>query len=111
MMNVEEIREYALSLDDVQEGFPFGTDTLVFKSAGKMFLLVALSAVPLRFNVKCDPDKAVELRERYSCVLPGYHMNKANWNTIVVDGQLSAAQLRQMILDSCLLVSKRRARN
>ncbi len=75
-MNVEDIREYALALGNVEEGFPFGEDTLVFKTNNKLFLLLSLNSNPLSFNVKCDPEKAVELRGQYESVLPGYHMNK-----------------------------------
>ncbi len=104
-MNVEIIRSFALSLPDVEETLPFGPDNLVFKVANKMFLLLPLDASPLTFNVKCNPDAAVELREQYTdTVLPGYHMNKKHWNTIVVDGVLSAKQLQQFISDSYQLV-------
>jgi predicted DNA-binding protein (MmcQ/YjbR family) len=85
-MNVEEIREYCIKKKAVTESFPFGGDTLVFKVVGKMFLLVAIDSNPLQFNAKCLPTKAIELRETYSCVLPGYHMNKAHWNTILCNG-------------------------
>ena len=71
-----------------------------------MFLLAALDEVPLQFNVKCDPAKAIELREEYSCILPGYHMNKKHWNTVVVDGTLSNQQLKEMIDGSYALVKK-----
>ncbi len=105
-MNIETIREYILQKADVTEGFPFGEDVLVFKVAGKMFFLTGLDKSPLQFNVKCDPDIAIQLREEYpDSVLPGYHMNKLNWNTIVVDGRLSARQLKQMIDDSYNLVA------
>jgi predicted DNA-binding protein (MmcQ/YjbR family) len=82
-MNIEEIREYCLEKKGVEEGFPFGSDTLVFKVAGKMFLLMSLSEMPPQFNAKCDPAQAIELREKYSFIIPGYHMNKNHWNTIV----------------------------
>ncbi len=107
-MNVEEIREYALSLEDVTESFPFGNDTLVFKTNNKIFLLVSLSAETLQFNVKCNPERAIELREAYSCILQGYHMNKKHWNTIIVDGQLSKKQLQEFILHSWQLVTKKK---
>ena len=107
-MNVEELRDYTLSLKDVDEGFPFGEDTLVFKTNNKIFLLVSLSSSPLEFNVKCDPEYAVELREKYSCILPGYHMNKKHWNTVIVDGTLSNTQLKQFIKDSWILVAKKK---
>jgi len=99
-MNIEELRDFVLSLKNVEEGFPFGEDTLVFKINKKVFLLVSLSSVPLQFNVKCDPDRAIELREEYSCILPGYHMNKKHWNTVIVDGTLSTLQLKNFIKDS-----------
>lgn len=106
-MNIEELRAYALSKSGVEEGFPFGQDTLVFKVGGKMFLLTSLSTVPLEFNVKCDPDKAIALREQYDCVQPGYHMNKKHWNTVVVDGTLGNKMLMQMIDESYDLVKKK----
>lgn len=104
-MDVEELRDYALSLKEVEEGFPFGEDTLVFKINNKIFLLVSLSAVPLQFNVKCDAERAVELRENYSAILPGYHMNKKHWNTVIVDGSLSRNQLKDFITHSYGLVA------
>lgn len=103
-MNAEELRDFALSLNNVVEGFPFGEETLVFKTNNKIFLLVSLSAVPLQFNVKCNPDLAVELRERYDSVLPGYHMNKKHWNTIIVDGSVDGAHLKNFIRHSYDLV-------
>ena len=109
-MNIEELRDYVLSLKNVVEGFPFGEDTLVFKTNDKIFLLVSLSSSPLQFNVKCNPEKALELREEYSCILPGYHMNKKHWNTIIVDGTLSQSQLKNFIKDSYDLISKRSAK-
>jgi predicted DNA-binding protein (MmcQ/YjbR family) len=109
MINIEQLRDYALQLIDVTEGFPFGEDILVFKVNNKMFLLVALDAQPLRFNVKCEPEKAIELREAFpASVLPGYHMNKKHWNTVVVDGVISAKQLLQMVAESYRLVQSRK---
>jgi predicted DNA-binding protein (MmcQ/YjbR family) len=106
-MNIEELRDFVLSLKNVEEGFPFGENTLVFKINKKIFLLVSLSSVPLQLNVKCDPDRAIELREEYSCILPGYHMNKKHWNTIIVDGTLSKTQLKNFIKDSYDLVQRK----
>jgi predicted DNA-binding protein (MmcQ/YjbR family) len=103
-MNIEEVREYALSLPGVEETFPFGDDVIVFKVKNKMFLLLPLTPEKLQFNVKCDPEYAIELREKYDCILPGYHMNKKHWNTVIVDGSLSAKQLTQFISDSYELV-------
>ncbi len=74
-MNIEELRDYCIAKKGVEETLPFGPDTLVFKVIGKIFLLVGLDSAPFQFNVKCDPEKAIELREKYACVIPGYHMN------------------------------------
>lgn len=106
-MNAEQLRDYALSLKNVTEGFPFGADALVFKTNEKMFLLVSLSSAPLQFNVKCNPELAIDLREQCPCILPGYHMNKKHWNTIIVDGTLTKRQLERFIMDSYLLVAKK----
>ena len=103
-MNIESIREYALQKPGVTEGFPFGEDTLVFKVSDKIFLLASLDTTPLQFNVKCDPEKAIELRERYDAILPGYHMNKKLWNTVIVDGRLPMPLVFSMIDDSYRLI-------
>ena len=104
-MHVEELREYALKKPFVTEGFPFGEDVLVFKVNNKAFLLLPLTSSPLQFNVKCNPDKAIELRDEFpDAVLPGYHMNKKHWNTIIVNGMLSKKAILSMIDDSYLLV-------
>jgi predicted DNA-binding protein (MmcQ/YjbR family) len=104
-LNIEELRDYCLQKRGVTEGFPFGEDTLVFKIGGKLFLLTGLQDGN-RFNAKCDPELAVELRERYNEVKPGYHMNKTHWNTIYMDGNLTEKQLCQMIDHSYDLVFK-----
>ena len=105
-MDAESIRNYALSLgDNITESFPFDEETLVFKANGKMFLLMALDEHPLTFNVKCDPDQAIEWRENYpDTVLPGYHMNKKHWNTIIMNGALTPAQIKEMIENSYHLI-------
>ncbi len=105
-MNIEEIRIYALSKPQVEEGFPFGEDTLVFKVQGKIFLLMSLDTQPPRFNVKCNPERAIELREQHDCILPGYHMNKKHWNTIIVDNSLTNNELKEMIDHSYQLIYK-----
>jgi len=105
-MNIEDLRSYALSLPAVEETFPFGDDVIVFKINNKIFLLLPLSAESLRFNVKCNPDDAIELREQYNSIQPGYHMNKKHWNTVFVDGTLSNKQIKKFIQDSYNLVSK-----
>jgi predicted DNA-binding protein (MmcQ/YjbR family) len=96
-MNIETIRAYCLEKEDAEESFPFGEETLVFKVCGKIFLLLSLDAMPTQFNVKCDPDEALELREQYDCIVPGYHMNKKHWNTVIVDGSLSASLIKSLI--------------
>ncbi len=104
-MYLDEIRDHCLSKSGAEETLPFGPDTLVYKVNGKIFLLTGFDSDPVQFNVKCDPDKAVELREEFSdCVLPGYHMNKKHWNTVLVNGTLSNKQLRAMIDESYHLV-------
>jgi predicted DNA-binding protein (MmcQ/YjbR family) len=95
-VNLEGLREYCLSKPGVTEDLPFGEDTLVFRVAEKLFLLTSIS-LGNQFNVKCDPELAVELREHYPEVIPGYHMNKKLWNTVKMDGSLSDRQLFEMI--------------
>lgn len=104
-MNTEELRDYCLQKPAATESFPFDNDTLVFKVGGKMFLLISLDKGN-SFNAKCDPEWAVELRERYMEVQPGYHMNKANWNTVYIDGTLTRKQLCEMIDHSYDLIVK-----
>ncbi|OCX51796.1 MmcQ-like protein [Mucilaginibacter sp. PPCGB 2223] len=104
-MTEEDIRDYCLSKPGATEGLPFGPDTLVFKNAkGKIFLILPLDKRPITFNVKCDPAEAIDLREKYPAVQPGYHMNKKHWNTITVDGSLTTKQLKTFIDNSFLLV-------
>ena len=102
-MNIEEIRDYCLAKPGVAEGLPFGEDTLVFKVGEKLFLLTSLSKSN-SFNVKCDPERAIELREQHPEVQPGYHMNKKHWNTVYTDGHLTRRQLCDMIDHSYILV-------
>ena len=82
-MDIESIRDYCLAKKEVDESFPFGETTLVFKVKGKIFLLAGLDNPVLQFNVKCDPEKAIEWREQFAAVQPGYHMNKKLWNTVI----------------------------
>ncbi|HEV7230163.1 MAG TPA: MmcQ/YjbR family DNA-binding protein [Bacteroidia bacterium] len=103
-MNIEDLRNYCVKKKGVEETFPFDSDTLVVKVMGKAFLLTGLAARPLSFNVKCDPEKAIELRESYNCVLPGYHMNKKHWNTITPDGSVTDKLIYGWIDDSYELV-------
>ena len=104
-MNLEEIREYCLSKSGVEESMPFGPEVVVFKTNGKMFLLLPLDADTVQYNVKCDPELAITLRERYACVIPGYHMNKSHWNTIIVDGTVPRKQLQEWIDHSYELIN------
>ena len=103
-MNVESFRDYCLSKPATTEGTPFGPEDIVFKVEGKIFAIVALMEVPPRVNLKCDPDLALELRDRYEQVQPGYHMNKKHWNTVVLDGVIPEKEVRKMIDNSYDLV-------
>lgn len=109
-MNVEDIRTYCLSKPEVEESLPFGPDVLVFKSRGKIFLLLPLDTENIQFNVKSDPDLAVELRENFDCVIPGYHMNKKHWNTVIVDGSVKSSTLKEWIDHSYELVRGKKKR-
>jgi predicted DNA-binding protein (MmcQ/YjbR family) len=102
-----ELRDHCLSFAGSEETFPFGPDTSVFKVEGKMFALSGLDESPLRVSVKCEPLLAEQLRDAHPAVLPGYHLNKRHWNTVVIDGSLPAPMIRDMIEDSYdLVVSK-----
>lgn len=96
IMNIEELREYCLQKPGTTEGLPFGEDTLVFKVGDKIFLLTSL-VTGNRFNAKCDPERAIELREQYEEIIPGFHMNKKHWNTVFMDGRLTRKQLNELI--------------
>ena len=89
------------------EDYPFGDDAAVFKVGGRMFALVMLAGEPGSVNLKCDPDRALELRATYTAVRPGYHMNKRHWNTVELDGTVGAAELRHMVDHSYELVINR----
>ena len=105
-MNIEEFREYCLLKKGVTECFPFDEITLVFKVMGKMFALTNTEG-EFTLNLKCDPEKAIDLREHYPSVLQGYHMDKKHWNTVIIDGMVSDEILKEWIDDSYnLVVSK-----
>jgi predicted DNA-binding protein (MmcQ/YjbR family) len=106
-MDLAEFREYCLSKPSATEDIPFGPDVLVFKVGGKMFALADLDGVPTTVNLKCDPELALDLRDRYEQVRPGYHMNKKHWNTVEIAGGIPDLQLRKMIDHSYELVIKR----
>lgn len=103
-MNLSEIREYFAQKRGSYEDFPFDESTLVIKVKDKMFALIGLDEDPLRINLKCDPVLAVELRQIYSSVIPGYHMNKTHWNTVILDGSIPQEVLLEMIDHSYQLV-------
>lgn len=106
-MDIESLREYCLSLPLVTECFPFDETTLVFKVEGKMFLFTGLDNPELRVNVKCNPDYALQLRDAYSEVVPGYHCNKKHWNTIYITPRLKDSRVREWVLHSyCEVVKK-----
>jgi predicted DNA-binding protein (MmcQ/YjbR family) len=104
-VDIDIIRDYCLSnFKGVKEDMPFGEDVLVFRVQGKIFLLTRLMARPLAINLKCDPVKAMELRERYESIQPGYHMNKKHWNTVLLDGTVPSKEVFRMIDHSYELV-------
>ena len=103
-MNIEAIREYCYIKKGISEDFPFDEDTLVIRVMNKIFLLASLEKIPLQINLKCDPELAVEYRERYEAVQPGYHMHKSHWNTVIMDGSVPQKELKEMIDHSYELV-------
>jgi len=103
-MNLEELRLYCLNKPGVTEHFPFDNETLVFKVMGKMYALIPLESPEMSINLKCDPDVAIQLREMYSGVKPGWHMSKVHWNTVVADGSFTDAQLTEWIDNSYDLI-------
>ena len=105
-MNIETLREYCLSKTSATESMPFGDETLVFKVGGKIFALTSLDAKPLTVNLKCDPELAVELREQFDSVRPGYHMNKRHWNTVIIDSSIRESDLKKWIDHSYDLIVK-----
>lgn len=106
-MNIEAFREYCLSKKGVSESFPFDEETLVFKVMGKMFALTGLDENPAKVNLKCDPERAIELREAYPDLInPGYHMSKIHWNTVQIEGDLPHQLVVELIDHSYDLVVK-----
>ncbi len=103
-MNPAELRRYCLSFTGAQETFPFGPETSVFKVAGKMFALSQLGADSLRVSLKCEPELAQVLREAHTDVLPGYHLNKRHWNTVIIGGSLPEQLVKDLVEDSYELV-------
>src|SRR5205814_9857338 len=107
LMDLADFREYCLRKPDAIEETPFGPDVLGFKVGGKMFALAAIDEVPPTVNLKCDPDLALDLRDRYEQVRPGYHMNKKHWNTVEIESGIPDIELRKMIDHSYKLVIER----
>jgi predicted DNA-binding protein (MmcQ/YjbR family) len=106
MINKESFREYCLEKKAVTESFPFDESTLVFKVAGKMFALTSLDNPEFSVNLKCNPEWSLELRERYPSIIPGFHMNKKHWNTVIVDGSFGMDLFNELIDHSYDLVVK-----
>ena len=105
-MNIEQFRNYCLSKKHVTESFPFDDVTLVFKVANKMFALTSLNSQPAAANLKCDPEKALQLREEYSAIIEGYHMSKKHWNTVTIEANLPNKLIEDLIDHSYNLVVK-----
>jgi predicted DNA-binding protein (MmcQ/YjbR family) len=102
-MTLDQFRDFCLALPDSSEDMPFGPDVLVMKVNGKLFALTDLDAFE-SINLKCDPEKAIQLREEFAGVLPGYHMNKKHWNTVMMDGSIPDPLVKTWILESFSLV-------
>ncbi len=104
-MNIEEFRNYCISKKGVTEEFPFDAETLVFKVMGKMFALAPLERIPSQVNLKCDPERAIELREAYDgIIIPGYHMSKTHWNTMMLESNISPELIIELVDHSYDLV-------
>lgn len=103
-MNVEDLRDYCLSLKGVEESFPFDETSLVMKVGGKMFALIPLETEKTTISLKCDPDLAIELREKYESVQPAYHFNKKHWNSVFITSEITSKQIKEWINHSYMLV-------
>jgi len=110
-MTLDRLLDHCLSKPDVEETFPFGPDVLVLKAKGKIFLLISLNSYPVQFNAKCDPERAILLREEYASIIPGYHMNKKHWNTIILDGTIPSSLILELVDHSYDLVSRSTGKN
>jgi predicted DNA-binding protein (MmcQ/YjbR family) len=100
----KQLEEYILSMPNSRLDYPFGEDVAVYKAGDKMFALIAEKTQPVRISLKCEPQLAEYLREKYETILPGYHLNKKHWNTIICSGQLSEQEIKDLILLSYNLV-------
>lgn len=107
MLTQKEVEEYILSLPNARLDYPFGKDVAVYKADDKMFALIAEGKSPVRLSLKCDPQLAVTLREKYETVLPGYHLNKKHWNTIILTGQIEWEEIQGFITLSYNLITEK----
>lgn len=105
-MKREALRKHCLSLKGAFEDFPFGEEVAVYKVRSKMFALLPINSTPLTISLKCDPTEAELLREKYPAVVPGYHLSKRHWNTVMIDGTIAGEEILSMIDDSYALVVK-----
>jgi predicted DNA-binding protein (MmcQ/YjbR family) len=103
-MTADELREHCLSFNGAEETFPFGPENSVFKVEGRIFAISRLDGDPLRVSLKCEPVLAEQLREQHAAVIPGYHLNKRHWNTVILDGSLPDDLVGDMIEDSYDLI-------
>ncbi|TDU02380.1 putative DNA-binding protein (MmcQ/YjbR family) [Streptomyces sp. 846.5] len=103
-MTPDALKAICLDLNGSVETFPFSEELSVFKVGGKVFALTDLAGEPLKVSLKCDPELAVQLRERYPCIVPGWHLNKRHWNTVTIDGSLPDTLLQEMVEDSYDLI-------
>jgi len=105
-MTHKQVEEYLMSMPGARLDYPFGENTAVYKVNGKMFALITEKRMPVQISLKCDPLLAETLREKYESVMPGYHLNKKHWNTIVLTGQLDWDEVKDLIKHSYDLVAK-----
>jgi predicted DNA-binding protein (MmcQ/YjbR family) len=105
-MDHKTVEEYILSMPNAVLDYPFGKEVAVYKTNDKMFALIAEGADPVRLSLKCDPELSKLLREKYETVMPGYHLNKKHWNTILLSGQLTWEEVQDLIRHSYLLVTE-----
>lgn len=99
-INIEDVRDFCLSMKGVTEELPFNDETLIFKVVGKIFILIPLEKTPLQISLKCEPEKALNLREKYQEITPAKHMNKKHWNSVVTSPRISGNQLKNWITHS-----------
>jgi len=105
-MDIKILKSYLSNKPGSKEDYPFGPDVLVYKVMGKMFALFGGDDNPIRINLKCDPNEAIVLRDMYESIIPGYHMNKEHWNTVILDGNVPEIIVKKLIDDSYELVAK-----